>query len=71
MKSEREYRQDVVEVCRRMYGRGFISGSDGNVSVRLGTNRVLSTPSGMNKGVIAPNDLIVTDMAGKKLQGDR
>jgi L-fuculose-phosphate aldolase len=71
MKSEREHRQDIVEVCRRMYGRGFVSGSDGNVSVRLGTNRVLSTPSGMNKGFIAPRDLIVTDMAGKKLQGDR
>ncbi len=70
MKSEREYRQDIVEVCRRMYGRGFISGSDGNVSVRLGENRILSTPSGMNKGFIAPQDLIVTDMAGTKLQGE-
>lgn len=70
MKSEREYRQDIVEVCRRMYGRGFISGSDGNVSIRLGANRLLSTPSGMNKGFIAPNDLIVTDMGGKKLQGE-
>lgn len=71
MKSEREYRQDIVEVCRRMYGRGFISGSDGNVSVRLGENRLLSTPSGMNKGFIAPQDLIVTDMGGAKLQGER
>lgn len=70
MKSEREYRQDIVEVCRRMYARGFISGSDGNVSARLGADRVLSTPSGVNKGFISPRDLIVTDMSGKKLQGE-
>ena len=70
MKSEREYRQDIVEVCRRMYARDFISGSDGNVSIRLGTNRVLSTPSGLNKGFLTPKDLIVTDMSGKRLQGD-
>jgi L-fuculose-phosphate aldolase len=70
MKSERECRQDIVEVCRRMHGRGFISGSDGNVSVRLGANRILSTPSGLNKGFIAPKDLIITDMEGTKLQGE-
>jgi L-fuculose-phosphate aldolase len=69
MKSEREYRQDIVEVCRRMYARGYISGSDGNVSVRLGADRLLSTPSGLNKGFISPRDCIVTNMEGKKLLG--
>jgi L-fuculose-phosphate aldolase len=71
MKPEREYRNDIVDVCRRMHDRGFISGSDGNVSVRLGSNRILSTPSGLNKGYIGPRDLIITDMSGKKLQGER
>lgn len=52
-----------------MYGRGYISGSDGNVSIRLGPGRLLSTPSGVNKGFLSPRDMIVTDMAGKKLQG--
>lgn len=69
MKSEREYRQDIVEVCRRMYARGFISGSDGNVSIRLAANRLLSTPSGLNKGFLSPADLIVTDMDGTRLLG--
>jgi len=69
MKSEREHRQDIVEVCRRMYSRGFISGSDGNVSVRLAADRILSTPSGINKGFLTPSDMIVTDMGGKKLLG--
>lgn len=52
-----------------MYGRGLISGGDGNVSIRLGADRILSTPSGLNKGFITPRDLIVTDGAGKRLQG--
>lgn len=71
MKSEREYRQDIVEVCHRMHERNYISGSDGNVSIRLGADRVLSTPSGLNKGYVTPRDLIITDMTGKKLQGTR
>jgi L-fuculose-phosphate aldolase len=70
MKSERELRQDIVEVCRRMHERGLISGSDGNVSIKLGSDRILSTPSGVNKGFMQPRDLIITDMRGKKLQGD-
>jgi L-fuculose-phosphate aldolase len=70
MKSEREYRQDIVEVCRRMYEREYISGGDGNVSIRVGSDRILSTSSGVNKGFINARDVIVTDLSGKKLQGD-
>jgi L-fuculose-phosphate aldolase len=39
----------VVGVCRRLYERGLIAGSDGNVSVRLDDGTVLVTPSGASK----------------------
>lgn len=61
-------RQAIVEVCRAMYEKGFLAATDGNVSVRLG-DRLLVTPSGVSKGRLRPEDLIETDLAGRKLAG--
>ena len=62
-------RDDVVTVCRLMHERGLIAASDGNVSVRLGRDRVLVTPSGVHKGLITSADLVVIDMQGRTLEG--
>ena len=65
---EREAREAVVEVGRRLWTRGLVGGSEGNVSVRLGES-VLATPSGACKGFLAPEDLVVTDLEGYPLAG--
>lgn len=52
-----------------MYRQGYIAAGDGNVSVRLGGDRVLVTPTGFHKGFIEEDDLIVVDVHGKKLKG--
>ncbi|NOZ00962.1 MAG: class II aldolase/adducin family protein [Deltaproteobacteria bacterium] len=62
-------RQDVVDCCRRMHDRGLISGGEGNVSVRLGRNRILVTPSGLNKGFLRTVDLVVVDLEGHLVKG--
>lgn len=66
---EHEHRQDIVEVGRRLYAKGCIAAADGNISVRLDSQRVLTTPSGCNKGRLGPEDLVVTDMSGRRLYG--
>jgi L-fuculose-phosphate aldolase len=66
---ERALRRKLVEVCHRTYHQGFIAAMDGNVSARLGRDRVLVTPSGFHKGRIREEDLVVTDLAGRKLAG--
>ncbi len=71
MPTEVELRAHVVEICRRMYRQGFIAAADGNVSVRLGRDRVLVTPSGLHKGYLEPLDVVVTDLRGRKLGGRR
>src|SRR6202023_20370 len=38
---------------------------------RLDAERILTTPTCMNKGMMAPDDLVVMDMEGHHLQGDR
>jgi L-fuculose-phosphate aldolase len=69
MRTEYNLRKDLVEVCKRMYQKGFIAASDGNVSIRINENRILFTPSGVCKGFIEPEDLIVTDLQGRIVSG--
>ncbi|MFT3773059.1 MAG: class II aldolase/adducin family protein [Minicystis sp.] len=68
---ERTARRDIVAVCRRIYERGWITATDGNVSVLLGPDRVLATPTGINKGTMTEDDLIVTDRQGNRITGTR
>jgi L-fuculose-phosphate aldolase len=67
---EPELRRYLVEICHRMYRQGYIAAGDGNVSSKLDDGeRVLVTPTGFHKGFIGPDDLIITDLVGKKLKG--
>jgi L-fuculose-phosphate aldolase len=69
MTTERQLRLDMVAVGRLLYEKNLIVATDGNVSIRLPRGRLLSTPSGANKGLMKPADLIITDMKGKKISG--
>lgn len=69
MPNEQAIRKEVVEVCRWMYEAGYIASTDGNVSVRLSNSRLLVTPSGVPKGHLTPDQLVITDLNGKVLRG--
>ncbi len=69
--SERQARKDIVEIGKRIHSHGWISSTDGNISVRLGKNRLLTTPTGIHKGYMQESDLVVTDLEGKLLTGTR
>jgi L-fuculose-phosphate aldolase len=71
MTLESTLRADIVEVGRRMYARGYTASNDGNVSVRLGPDRLLMTPKSVCKGFMTPDMMCITDLDGRKLQGDR
>jgi L-fuculose-phosphate aldolase len=71
MSTESSLRADIVEVGRRMYARGYTASNDGNISVRLGTDRLLMTPKSVCKGFMTPDMMCITDLEGRKLQGDR
>jgi len=68
-KLEQDSRREICKVGRWMYKRGFVVASEGNVSVRIASDRVLVTPSGACKGRIAPADLLVTDLRGDVICG--
>ncbi|MEZ4633407.1 MAG: class II aldolase/adducin family protein [Caldilineaceae bacterium] len=50
VRSEDEWRAEIIEVCHKMWQRGLVGAADGNVSVRLSDDRFLCTPSGFSKG---------------------
>ena len=71
MSTESQLRADIVEVGRRMYARAYTASNDGNISVRLGPDRLLMTPKSVCKGFMTPDMMCITDLEGRKIQGDR
>ena len=63
-------RRDIVAVCQRLYQRGFIAGTEGNVSALEGPDRLWITPSGHHKGFLQPADLLLIDLQGQVLFGN-
>ena len=69
MKTEREHRDDIIQIGRLVFQRGWVAANDGNISIRLDAERILATPTGVCKGMMHPDDLIVVDMQGNKVSG--
>jgi L-fuculose-phosphate aldolase len=63
-----EPRAALVEYGRRLYDRGLIGGSEGNLSLRLAPDRLLVTPAGVSKGFLAADMLVETDLFGRALR---
>lgn len=63
-------RQQLAEVSRLCYQRGYITGTEGNFSIRLSENRILTTPRGVCKGRINESELVVTDLEGKPVDSN-
>lgn len=69
--AEHELRQEMVRVGRLMWERGYVAATDGNLSARLGANRLLVTASGLSKGFLSVDDLVVTDLDGEPVSAYR
>ncbi len=70
-RSEQQLREDIVEVGRRLYARGYTASNDGNISLRLDAARLLMTPTSVCKGFMSTDMMCITDLDGKKIAGDR
>ena len=69
--TDNEAKQMILEVGRRMYQKNFVAANDGNISVMAEPGRLLITPSGVSKGRMTPDMLLVTDLEGNVIEGDR
>ena len=64
-------RQQVITIAHRMYDRGFVVATDGNISLRLESGRILFTPGGISLCDTREDDLLLCDSSGKPLEGGR
>ena len=71
MSAEETRRADIVEIGHRLHQRAYVASNDGNISVRLDAERLLTTPKGVSKGFMTPDMLVITDYEGRKLAGER
>jgi len=69
MHTQQQLKEDIVRICRMLHRKNYLAATDGNVSVRLG-DRVLTTPSGINKGLMEAYQVITVDLAGRVLTGE-
>ena len=61
----------MIEIGKRMYERGLIAGCDGNLSIRLPGGKILATTSGVSKGFLTEENLVLLDLEGKLLEPGR
>jgi L-fuculose-phosphate aldolase len=63
--------RELVKFGKRLYARGLVAATDGNLSVRLDNASIIITPTGVSKGAMRPADMVVVDLNGRKLSGAR
>ena len=69
MVNEFKIKQEICEIGRKLYDKGFVAANDGNISCRISEKQVLCTPTLVSKGSLRPDDICTVDMAGKQLAG--
>lgn len=71
MINEYKLKEQICEIGRRVYNKGFAAANDGNITIRLNDKEVLCTPTMVSKGFMKPEDICKVDMEGKQLAGTR
>ena len=64
-----EVREQMCDVCHKMWQLGWVAANDGNVSVKLDDGTFLATPTGISKSFITPEKLVHIDENGEVLDG--
>lgn len=59
----------ICEIGKRMYQRNYVAANDGNISVKTAKNRIVCTPTGVSKGFMTPDMLVVVDLDGNLISG--
>lgn len=64
-----EAKQSILEVGRRMYAKNFVASNDGNISCKVSENTLWCTPTGVSKGFMTDDMLVLMDTDGNVLRG--
>lgn len=65
-----EIREQMCDVCHKMWLQGWVAANDGNVSVRLPDGNFMATPTGISKSFITPEKLVIINDKGEVVSGE-
>ena len=65
----KEVKEQICDVCHKMWMLGWVAANDGNVSVSLGDGTYIATPTGVSKSFITPEILVRIYDTGKVIEG--
>lgn len=71
MKNLEAKRVEIVKIGRWLHTKGFVAAMDGNISARVNGGMILATPTCISKGMMEPEDLVLVDLDGNKIEGRR
>lgn len=66
--SEAQIKQEICDIGKRIYDRGMVASNDGNISVKIGENEFLCTPTGVSKGFMTPEYICKVDANGNVIE---
>lgn len=70
MQYEFELRKQIVDIGGRIWQRGYVAANDGNITVVLNENELLTTPTGVSKGFMTADMILKVDRSGKVISGN-
>lgn len=62
-------KEQICDVCHKMWQLGWVAANDGNVSVKLEDGTFFATPTGISKSFITPEKLVKINEKGEVLEG--
>jgi L-fuculose-phosphate aldolase len=62
-------KRHMVDIGRRIWEKDYVDGNGGNITVRVGDDLVLCTPTLISKGFMKVDDICLVDMEGNQLAG--
>lgn len=64
-----EIREQICDICHKMWQQGWVAANDGNISVKLPDGNFLATPTGISKSFITPEKLVIINSRGEVISG--
>lgn len=68
--SDSEAKEMILDIGRRMYLKDFVAANDGNITIKVAEDRIWATPTGVSKGFLHPEQLVLIDSQGNIIEGN-
>lgn len=67
--NEKNLKELICDIGKRIYTNGFVAANDGNITVKLNDKEYLTTPTGISKGYLTPSMIVKVNEKGESLEG--